>query len=137
MFQLHQRLEADTVLIGEFALCLALLSKDANYPWVILVPRRSEIKEIHQLSLEDRRQLLHESCVVAEAMEATFTPDKLNIASIGNMIPQLHLHHVVRFESDVAWPGPVWGAVAALAYEDQMLANRVAVMRQSLSGFLR
>ena len=129
MFQLHQRLEADTVLIGKFALCLALLSKDANYPWVILVPRRSEIKEIHQLSSEDRQQLLHESRAVAEALAATFTPDKLHIASIGNMVPPLHLPHVSRFDLDVASLGLVWGAVAALAYADQILAIRAAVTR--------
>ena len=104
MFQLHERLLADTVLVAEFTLSLVLLSKDANYPWIILVPKRHSIQEVYQLDIEDRQQLLHESCVVAETMTALFRPDKLNIATIGNMVPQLHMHHVARFSNDGAWP---------------------------------
>ena len=78
MFQLHERLQADTVLVAEFNLSLVLLCKDANYPWIILVPKRHSIQEIYQLAIEDRHQLLHESCTVAETMTALFNPDKLN-----------------------------------------------------------
>ena len=123
MFQLHERLMTDTLLVGEFPLCLLLLSRDANYPWTILVPKRADIKEIYQLNSADRNQLLHESCVLAEAMQGLFSPDKLNIATIGNMVPQLHMHHVARTKTDVAWPGPVWGAVTAIDYSEETLAS--------------
>jgi diadenosine tetraphosphate (Ap4A) HIT family hydrolase len=136
MFELHLRLQSDTALIGQLPLCSALLSRDANYPWVILVPRRAGITEIYQLNPEDRQQLLLESCVLAEAMEAIFRGDKLNIAAIGNLVPQLHLHHVVRYKSDAAWPGPVWGAVEAVAYSDALLQQRLTELRRGLAELL-
>ena len=136
MFELHLRLQSDTSLIGQLPLCSALLSRDANYPWVILVPRRAGITEIYQLNPEDRQQLLLESCVLAEAMEAIFRGDKLNIAAIGNLVPQLHLHHVVRYKSDAAWPGPVWGAVEAVAYSDALLQQRLTELRRGLAELL-
>ncbi len=123
MFQLHERLMTDTLLVGEFPLCLLLLSRDANYPWTILVPKRADIKEIYQLNSADRNQLLYESCVLAEAMQGLFSPDKLNIATIGNMVPQLHMHHVARTKTDAAWPGPVWGAVTAIDYSEETLVS--------------
>jgi diadenosine tetraphosphate (Ap4A) HIT family hydrolase len=125
MFQLHPQLEADTVLVGRFPLSLLLLSKDANYPWCILVPQRAEVQEIYQLDNSDRQQLLQESCVLAETLAKLFAADKINVATIGNMVPQLHMHHVARFKSDVAWPRPIWGAVDASAYQEGMLARRV------------
>ena len=136
MFELHQRLQADTALIGQLPLCSALLSRDANYPWVILVPRRADIAEIYQLSPEDRQQLLLESCALAEAMETIFQSDKLNIAAIGNLVPQLHLHHVVRYKTDAAWPGPVWGAVEAVDYSDALLQQRLTELRLGLAELL-
>jgi diadenosine tetraphosphate (Ap4A) HIT family hydrolase len=125
MFQLHSQLEADTVLVGRFPLSLLLLSKDANYPWCILVPQRAEMQEIYQLDKADQQQLLHESCLLAEAMVAIFEPDKINLATIGNMVPQLHMHHVARFKSDGAWPRPIWGAVDAVDYSADILAKTV------------
>jgi len=121
MFQLDHRLQADTQLLGAFPLSLLLLSKDANYPWCILVPQREDVREIYQLNETDRRQLLDESCLVAETLNKLFAADKINVAAIGNMVPQLHLHHVVRFKTDAAWPGPVWGAVASEPYAQQLL----------------
>ena len=123
MFQLDNRLEADTLLLGAFPLSLLLLSKDANYPWCILVPQREDIREIYQLNGADRQQLLDESCLVAETLNTLFAGDKINVAAIGNMVPQLHMHHVVRFKTDAAWPGPVWGAVAAATYPQQLLTE--------------
>ena len=123
MFQLDPRLEADTQLLGAFPLSLLLLSKDANYPWCILVPQREDIREIYQLNGADRQQLLDESCLVAETLNTLFAGDKINVAAIGNMVPQLHMHHVVRFKTDAAWPGPVWGAVAAATYPQQLLTE--------------
>lgn len=132
MFQLDPQLESDTVLVGCFPLSLLLLSKDANYPWCILVPQREGIREIYQLSAEDRQQLLKESCLVAETMAVLFAADKINVATIGNKVPQLHMHHVVRFQNDAAWPGPVWGAVDAENYPEDMLAHRVERIAASL-----
>ncbi|MDB9733926.1 HIT domain-containing protein [Porticoccaceae bacterium] len=121
MFQLHPVLQKDTVLIGEFSLSLVLISKDANYPWVILVPKRSEVKEIYQLSLADRQSLLEESCLLASALVKIFKPDKLNVATIGNMVPQLHMHHICRFQTDLCWPKPVWGQISPSAYANEAL----------------
>ena len=123
MFQLDPRLESSTLLLGAFPLSLLLLSKDANYPWCILVPQREGMGEIYQLSAGDRIQLLDESCLVAETLSNLFAADKINVATIGNMVPQLHMHHVARFEKDAAWPGPVWGAVAAVTYSPQLLTK--------------
>lgn len=123
MFQLDPRLEADTLLLGAFPLSLVLLSKDANYPWCILVPQREGMREIYQLDETDRQQLLQESCLLAETLSDLFGADKINVATIGNMVPQLHMHHVARFEMDAAWPGPVWGAVAAVTYSPQLLTK--------------
>jgi|TARA_B110000208_G_scaffold136681_1_gene165162 diadenosine tetraphosphate (Ap4A) HIT family hydrolase len=136
MFQLHERLMTDTLLVGEFPLCLLLLSRDANYPWTILVPKRADIKEIYQLNSADRHQLLHESCVLAEAMQGLFSPDKLNIATIGNMVPQLHMHHVARTKTDAAWPGPVWGAVTAIDYSEETLASIQVSLQTRLANEL-
>ena len=121
MFQLHPVLQKDTVLIGEFSLSLVLISKDANYPWVILVPKRPEVKEIYQLSLADRQTLLEESCLLASALVKIFKPDKLNVATIGNMVPQLHMHHICRFQTDLCWPKPVWGEISPGAYANEAL----------------
>ena len=135
MFQLHERLLADTVLVAEFTLSLVLLSKDANYPWCILVPQREAIEEIYQLESSDRQQLLQESCLLAEALSALFAADKINVATIGNMVPQLHMHHVARFKNDAAWPRPVWGAVEPVTYPEDMLAHRVEGIATSLKHY--
>ncbi|WIO75124.1 HIT domain-containing protein [Porticoccaceae bacterium LTM1] len=124
-FTLHPRLEADTIMLGRFPLSLLLLHKDANYPWFILVPQRPGLTEIHQLSDADRDQLMKESCQLAKALEQLYSPDKLNLATIGNMVPQLHFHHVVRFESDPAWPAPIWGAVPAVEYEPGVMRQQI------------
>lgn len=117
-YELDQCLARDTVMIGDFPLCSLLLSKDANYPWFILVPRRAGIQEIFQLTEEDQRQLLWESSYVSEKLKDVFAADKMNIAALGNQVRQLHVHHVVRYEGDAAWPGPIWGAVEAKGYQD-------------------
>ena len=104
MFKLHERLDQDCLLVGQFELCLLLISRDANYPWLILVPKREGISEIHQLEASDRQQLLEESCVLSQAMTELFAPDKLNVAALGNVVPQLHIHHIARYHSDAAWP---------------------------------
>lgn len=134
MFVLHPQLQADTHLLGQLPLCQVLLSKDANYPWCILVPQRDDVREIHHLNDENRMQLGRESCRLAEVMVSIFEPDSMNVAAIGNIVKQLHLHHVVRFESDVAWPASVWGRHPTKEYEPEVLKDRISRLKSALSG---
>ena len=129
MFELDPRLAADSVVIGDLPLCRVLLARDANYPWLILVPRRADVTEIYQLNDADRAQLMAESCRVAEAMAGEFAPTKMNVANLGNVVPQLHIHHVARFEGDAAWPGPIWGAHPAKSYEPEALEAMVSKVK--------
>lgn len=115
-FTLHPRLQADTVVLAELPLSLLLLMNDARYPWFVLVPRRWDIQEIYQLDEPDRQQLLRESCQLGAAAMETFGGDKLNVAALGNLVPQLHLHHVVRYRDDPSWPVPVWGRGEPIPY---------------------
>lgn len=120
-FKLHERLEADTFLLGDTALCEVRLMNDSTWPWVLLVPRRASIREIYELSTAEQGQLMWESSALGQGMMAVFRGDKLNVAALGNQVPQLHLHHIVRFQGDPAWPGPVWGARPPVAYTDDEL----------------
>ena len=138
MFELHPRLQADTQPLGDLPLCRVLLARDSQYPWLILVPRIADLREIHHLAPEQQQQLMQESCAVAALMEQALSPDKINVAALGNMVPQLHLHHVARFTTDPAWPGPIWGAHPAVAYEAQDLriaADNWRARLVTLSGF--
>ena len=121
MADLDPQLAEDCFDLGRFRLCRLLLMNDRNFPWFILVPDRDGIREIYQLDGEDRRLLLDESCRLGEFLMEEFEGDKLNVAALGNQVPQLHLHHIVRFESDPAWPGPVWGTTSPLAYTEETL----------------
>lgn len=121
MFHLHERLAADTVPVRRLSLCQVLLMKNRLWPWLILVPERPQISEIHHLSEPDRRQLMDEVVVVSQAMERLFAPDKLNVGALGNIVRQLHVHIVARRRDDPAWPGPVWGAGQAADYEREAL----------------
>ena len=134
MFSLHPQLEKDSVLLGRMALCQVRLSLDANYPWCLLIPERDAITEIHHLSEDERQQLMRESCLLAEVMVSVFDPKKMNVAALGNMVPQLHLHHIARFEQDPAWPGPVWGKVAAKAYAPHELDEVKSRLCNALAG---
>lgn len=134
MFQLDPQLAQDTLPVGRFPLSLLLLSKDANYPWCILVPQRADVFEIHHLSGEDQQQLIHESSLLAETMTSLFDAYKMNIAALGNQVRQLHVHHVARFQDDPAWPKPIWGLVEAKTYPREMLEERLQVLRNALVG---
>ncbi len=128
-FELHPQLAKDTVLLGEFPLSLALLHRDKAVPWVILVPKREHVKELHHLTMKEQQQFLLESQAVSQALEATFRPDKLNLGALGNMVPQLHIHHIARFKDDCAWPGPLWGNTEGefrSEEEQQTVAQRIA-----------
>lgn len=128
-FSLHERLQADTLPVGEWPLCDVRLMNDANFPWVILVPRRSGLREIHELSGADQQELLRESCHLGRSLLAAFAGEKLNVAALGNLVPQLHIHHVVRHAGDAAWPAPVWGKIAAQPYSAEALSRVQAIMK--------
>jgi len=123
MAAIHSQLSADCIALGRFSLCHLLLMNDSNYPWFILVPDRDDIREMYQLDTTDREQLLDESCRLSEFIMSAFEGEKLNVAALGNQVPQLHLHHIVRYTTDPAWPGPVWGKFPALSYTDQALSE--------------
>lgn len=134
MFELHDQLKKDTIAVGHFKLCLVLLHKDANYPWLILVPRRDKVREIHHLPDEDQLQLIRESSHLSEVMSSLFAPTTMNIAALGNMVPQLHVHHVARFEGDPAWPRAIWGFSEPVPYDDEVLSQRLNRLHSSLVG---
>ena len=116
MFKLHSRLQQDTFHLGQFSLSEVLLMNDVRYPWVILVPKRNDITEIYQLDNKDQQQLMIESSFVASQLADMVKADKMNVAMLGNVVSQLHLHHVARFRADETWPEPVWGKGQAVPY---------------------
>lgn len=123
MFALDPRLQQDTVVLGDLPLCRVLLSKDANYPWFILVPRRADISELFQLDDSEQAQLWKETTALAEQLKDAFQADKMNVATLGNVVSQLHMHVIVRYRHDTAWPAPVWGNKQAIEYTADELAQ--------------
>jgi diadenosine tetraphosphate (Ap4A) HIT family hydrolase len=132
MIKLHPQLDKDCIKLGEFTLCTLLLLNDSNYPWFILLPNRENISEIHQLASQDQQQLLKESMFFSQCLEDVFHPDKLNIAALGNIVPQLHIHHIARFHTDACWPAPVWGSVSAIPYTETQIDN---IKKQLIAWF--
>lgn len=129
-FQLHPRLAQDTHPLGRLPLCRVLLMNESRYPWLILVPQHSGITEIHQLNAIDQVGLIHESSLIARQLQRMLMPDKLNIAAIGNLVPQLHVHHIARYRTDLAWPAPVWGLFDPVPYTPdamKLLCDRLAL----------
>lgn len=126
-FKLHVRLAADCIKVGRLPLSLLLLLNDARYPWFVLVPQREGISELFQLSEGDQQQLCRESAQLSLHMKQAFHADKMNVAALGNLVPQLHLHHIARFRSDPAWPGPVWGHSQPEPCDKQRISERVAM----------
>ena len=131
-FVLHERLQQDCLMLGSFPLSRLLLMHDSRFPWCILVPARKDISELHQLEWNDQVQLLRESNRLADWLTRIYQPDKLNIAAIGNLVPQLHLHHVVRYRHDTAWPAPVWGVGRPVPYNQAELENHAGRLLASL-----
>jgi len=113
-FTLHPTLARDTVEVVRLPLCRVLLMNDRRFPWLILVPEREAVREIHELPAEDRAILIEEIAQASEALARLVRPDKMNVGALGNVVPQLHVHVVARFATDPAWPGPVWGSGAAV-----------------------
>lgn len=132
IFQLHSRLKQDCIAIGRFDLCQLLMMDDSQYPWFILVPEKADIKEIYQLSKSERHTLTEESSYLAENMATLYKADKMNIAAIGNLVPQLHIHHIVRYQTDKAWPAPIWGKFAAIPYTQQQITDNIDRVKEQL-----
>ena len=133
MFKLHPQLAKDCAVVGDFPLCKVLLNRDGLYPWLILVPRRENVREAFQLSQVDQQLLLQESNALAEWMDVYFDAEKLNVAALGNMVEQLHIHHIARFSSDPAWPNPVWGYLPAKVYSPQQIQQLVNAIKLELA----
>ena len=133
IFRLDQRLKNDCIALGTLPLCQVLLMRDARYPWLILVPQRAGVQEIYHLDADDQEQLIWESSFVAQQIMTLFNGDKLNIAALGNAVAQLHIHHIVRFKDDAAWPKPVWGQAPPLMYIPEQLTQRIEQLHKALA----
>ncbi|MCE9664561.1 HIT family protein [Halomonas sp. M5N1S17] len=123
VIELDERLVQDSYPVTELSLCQVRLMDDARFPWLVLIPRRSGVSEIFDLSEEDQQRLWYEATQVGRMLKALAKGDKLNIASLGNVVTQLHVHVVVRRRGDAAWPAPVWGHGEAEPYDLDGLAS--------------
>jgi len=121
MFELHPQLSTDTIEVGDLALCKVLLMNQAQVPWLILVPRRDNVREIYTLNEADQKQLWLETCLISKMAMRLFEGDKLNTGALGNVVPQLHMHIIVRYKDDPAWPHPVWGVLEPHPYTTEEL----------------
>jgi len=131
-WSLHSQLKEDTIDIGDLPLCRVLVSKDANYPWLILVPRRPGVIEIIDLDEAEQAQLTTEISRVARALKDITKCDKLNVAALGNMVPQLHVHVIARRTSDAAWPRPVWGVTPPLPHDAEEVQDFISALRRQI-----
>jgi len=127
-FSLHPQLEKDSITLGSFELSRLLLLNDSQFPWFALVPEVADISEVYQLSQNQQQLLWQESDILSKIIIDFFKGDKLNIAAIGNLVPQLHVHHVVRYKNDPCWPAPIWGKLPMVGYQ----AEKVEKIRQNL-----
>lgn len=136
MFEMDKRLVGDTVELGDFALSRVLLMNDSRYPWLILVPRVVDASEVFDLQLEQQQELWQETQIVAHALKHAFAADKINIATLGNVVSQLHMHIVVRMQDDDAWPAPVWGRGTAQPYSKSALIDIRTRLQAALAAHL-
>jgi diadenosine tetraphosphate (Ap4A) HIT family hydrolase len=118
-FRLHPQLEADSRLIVRWPLCEVRLINDANYPWLVLIPRKPDLSDYDDLSPDDMKTAGEEIRQASAALRTVYQPDKLNVAALGNQVPQLHIHVIARFRTDAAWPNPIWGFTPARPYGDE------------------
>ena len=132
-FELHPRIKADTFFVGDLPLCRVLLMRDARFPWLSLVPRRAGLTEIHDLPASERAILMEEASGAGEKLKKLTAAKKINIGALGNIVPQLHVHVVARFEGDEAWPGPVWGSAGQPeVYAPEKLRGLLAGLSRAL-----
>lgn len=133
-FHLDPRLENDSIPVLDLGLSSIRLMKDANYPWLLMIPRKNDLREIIDLMPLEQVVLMEEISQVSRALKQITGCTKLNVAALGNMVPQLHVHVIARFEGDAAWPGPVWGAHPASAYEAETLESLTTSLQDALLG---
>lgn len=131
-WSLHPQLERDTTPLGDLPLSQVLVINDANYPWLLLVPRRAGAVELIDLDEVERAQLMTEIALVSRALRDATECDKLNVAALGNAVPQLHVHVIARRKTDKAWPKPVWGAVPAIPHDAKELDRFMNAMKKKL-----
>lgn len=132
-FEVDSEMAKECFTVGDLPLCRVLLKDDANYPWFVLMPRRAGVREFYDLDDEDLAQFWRESSVFGRLLMEHLGGHKLNVAALGNVVPQLHVHHIVRHTTDSAWPKPVWGTVAARAYGKDEAQALVADVRRLLA----
>ena len=131
-FSLHDKLAADCERLADLDLCTALLMRDHRFPWVILVPRLEGLRDFHDLPRDQALAMFEEIDRVSRILVEAFAAEKINVAALGNQVPQLHVHVIARYANDIAWPGPVWNAGAADEMDDALVAERAAVLRRAL-----
>ncbi len=132
-FSLHPQLVKDCFELAELPLCKLLLCNDSAYPWFILVPKVTDIKDVYQLDWQQQQQLLNESSLLSELVMQVFSGDKMNVAALGNVVEQLHVHHIVRYKSDISWPKPIWGQQPSTPYTDAELTELKGKLLPQLS----
>jgi diadenosine tetraphosphate (Ap4A) HIT family hydrolase len=135
-FSLHPQLANDCFELAELPLCKLLLCNDSAYPWFILVPKIDNITDIYQLNWQEQQQLLNESSLLSELLMQVFSGDKMNVAALGNVVEQLHVHHVVRYRKDASWPKPIWGQQALTPYSESEFASLKEKLLPQLSVIL-
>lgn len=133
-FALNPRLEGDSYIVTDLTLCTVRLMKDANYPWLLLIPRQSDLVEVIDLEEADQQQLMREIVQASRALRKVTDCEKLNVGALGNQVSQLHVHVIARYRDDAAWPGPVWGMVPPLAYDHDKADALIDRLQQALSG---
>ena len=132
MFDLHPDLVRDTIEVTRFPLCRVQLLNDRTYPWLVLVPVKPGLKDFHDVAAGDKASLMAEIDRTSNALVSLHAPDKINVAALGNMVPQLHIHVIARHKTDAAWPKPVWGVVPGVPYGEAELAETLAALRKAL-----
>ncbi|SFK98967.1 HIT family protein [Lysobacter sp. cf310] len=133
-WHLHPQLADDTHPVAQFKLCELRLMDDANHPWLILVPRIEDAVELIDLNEAQQTELMREVAVASRALQKAFSPHKLNVAALGNLVPQLHVHVIARFREDIAWPRPVWGMATAQPYSPEALISRIRRLQDALAA---
>ncbi|KQZ67909.1 MULTISPECIES: HIT family protein [unclassified Lysobacter] len=131
-WHLHPQLADDTHPVAQFKLCELRLMDDANHPWLILVPRVEDAVELIDLDEAQQVELTREVATTSRALQQAFSPHKLNVAALGNLVPQLHVHVIARFREDIAWPRPVWGMATAQPYSPEALVRRIQRLQEAL-----
>lgn len=132
MFKLDARLENDTIELGNIEFIKVLMSKDSNYPWLILVPEIADATELFDLDAQQQQLLMQTITKISKDMQVEFSADKINVGALGNVVKQLHIHIVARFETDIAWPGPIWGQHPAKPYTQEQLETQINKMKEML-----